>query len=472
MQIMYLLLSFIKLKTEYDNIGEPWPGGILLIDELDATLHPAAQIRLIDLIYKVCKQFNFQAVFTTHSLQILEYLSSLQIRNSDINIEYFTTANGKLEIHHNPPFEAMENDMMISTYYLTSNNRKINIYSEDAEARYFIRHMLADYKDHFRLLDIKLGGESLMNLLYNDPDYFKNVLFILDGDKDLAKTKYAELPAKHCNVIFLPGNEGPEALLYNYLINLPPTHEILQENFDKGISIRMFKEMNPLTSPKYASYEKNREKYKHWFIDNTDITLENWHEFSLYRNNDYLQDKTSVQIGFAGLFLNRTNFSGILKANPLGGLNQQSQYPINCRFNKDKIINSIQQLSLYGNKITLYNLDAIDFMKQALRYKRNRKTFVYIDPPYYKEGANLYRCYYTHEQHMLLSKFILSKTYPWLISYDNAEEIRKMYKQLSPLTIHMDYSVHTSRNAEELLISNIKIPPMEPSSTTIEPLIG
>lgn len=144
MQIMYLLLSFIKLKTEYDNIGEPWPGGILLIDELDATLHPAAQIRLIDLIYKVCKQFNFQAVFTTHSLQILEYLSSLQIRNSDINIEYFTTANGKLEIHHNPPFEAMENDMMISTYYLTSNNRKINIYSEDAEARYFIRHMLAD----------------------------------------------------------------------------------------------------------------------------------------------------------------------------------------------------------------------------------------------------------------------------------------------------------------------------------------
>ena len=338
MQIMYLLLSFIKLKTEYDNIGEPWPGGILLIDELDATLHPAAQIRLIDLIYKVCKQFNFQAVFTTHSLQILEYLSSLQIRNSDINIEYFTTANGKLEIHHNPPFEAMENDMMISTYYLTSNNRKINIYSEDAEARYFIRHMLADYKDHFRLLDIKLGGESLMNLLYNDPDYFKNVLFILDGDKDLAKTKYAELPAKHCNVIFLPGNEGPEALLYNYLINLPPTHEILQENFDKGISIRMFKEMNPLTSPKYASYEKNREKYKHWFIDN------------------------------------------------------QAMF------------------------------DDLNIMR--------------------------YWC------------------------EDNAEEIRKMYKQLSPLTIHMDYSVHTSRNAEELLISNIKIPPMEPSSTTIEPLIG
>ena len=280
---------------------------------------------------------------------------------------------------------------------------------------------------------------------------------------------------------------GAKSKLYDYICKLLIAEQrtgcTFYEPFAGSAAISLLLLENQVIS-KAVLNELDPLLYNFWFsvfnhteelitlIRNTDITLENWHEFSLYRNNDYLQDKTSVQIGFAGLFLNRTNFSGILKANPLGGLNQQSQYPINCRFNKDKIINSIQQLSLYGNKITLYNLDAIDFMKQALRYKRNRKTFVYIDPPYYKEGANLYRCYYTHEQHMLLSKFILSKTYPWLISYDNAEEIRKMYKQLSPLTIHMDYSVHTSRNAEEFLISNIKIPPMEPSSTTIEPLIG
>ena len=280
---------------------------------------------------------------------------------------------------------------------------------------------------------------------------------------------------------------GAKSKLYDYICKLLIAEQrtgcTFYEPFAGSAAISLLLLENQVIS-KAVLNELDPLLYNFWFsvfnhteelitlIRNTDITLENWHEFSLYRNNDYLQDKTSVQIGFAGLFLNRTNFSGILKANPLGGLNQQSQYPINCRFNKDKIINSIQQLSLYGNKITLYNLDAIDFMKQALRYKRNRKTFVYIDPPYYKEGANLYRCYYTHEQHMLLSKFILSKTYPWLISYDNAEEIRKMYKQLSTLTIHMDYSVHTSRNAEELLISNIKIPPMEPSSTTIEPLIG
>ena len=192
----------------------------------------------------------------------------MQAKNSDIAIEYFTTANKILEIRHNPSFEALENDMMIKNFYLTSTNRRITIYSEDAEARWMISRMLSDFKDHYRLLDIKLGGESLMNLLYNDPEYFQNVLFILDGDKDLTHTKYKDLPRKYCNVLFLPGKEGPEALLYHYLINLPSTHEILEQNFDKGISLRAFKEMDPLNSPKYSSLEKPREKYKQWFIDN------------------------------------------------------------------------------------------------------------------------------------------------------------------------------------------------------------
>lgn len=267
MQILYLLLSFIKLKDEYISKNLEWKGGILLIDELDATLHPAAQIRLVELLYNTCRQFEFQAVFTTHSLHILQYLSTLLQKNNDVSIEYFTTANGTLEIKHNPEYESMENDMTISTFYMKNTNRKITIYSEDAEARWLIKKLLANYEDAYRLVDIKLGGESLMALLYNDPEYFKNVLFILDGDKDLSKTKYHDLPRKYCNVLSLPGKEGPESLIYNYLISLPSTHELLSENFNKGISLRVFKEMNPLTNPLYADLKENREKYKKWFID-------------------------------------------------------------------------------------------------------------------------------------------------------------------------------------------------------------
>lgn len=142
MQIMYLLLSFIKLYDSYESKQLDWPGGLLLIDEIDATLHPAAQIRLIDLIYKICNQFKFQAVFTTHSLQILDYLYQQQGKNDNIYIEYFTTANNILQIWHNPSYEAMENDMMISNFYLRNSNRKITIYSEDAEARWMIKKII------------------------------------------------------------------------------------------------------------------------------------------------------------------------------------------------------------------------------------------------------------------------------------------------------------------------------------------
>lgn len=207
-------------------------------------------------------------------------------------------------------------------------------------------------------------------------------------------------------------------------------------------------------------------------IEETDITLENWHYFSKYKDTAYLQNKTSVQIGFAGLYLNRTSFSGILKANPLGGLQQKSQYGIDCRFNKAKIIDSIRSLSKFKNRIDIHNMEALDFMQQELRYKRNKKTFVYIDPPYYKEGANLYRCYYTHAQHAALARFILTKTYPWLISYDDADAIRQLYNGTTSQKIHMDYSVHTSRKAEELLISNLKIPPQARYETKTSNLVS
>ena len=233
---------------------------------------------------------------------------------------------------------------------------------------------------------------------------------------------------------------------------------LLLEN--NAIQKAVINELDPLLYNFWLSVFDNTEDLVQ-MIKDIDITIENWHEFSRYRDKNYLHGKTTVQIGFAGLFLNRTNFSGILKANPLGGLHQNSSYSIGCRFNKNKIIDSIQELSKFRNKIEIHNMEALDFMKQELRYKRNKSIFVYIDPPYYKEGANLYRYYYTPAQHKALAQYLLKKTFPWLVSYDDSEKIKKLYTQVAPLKIHMDYSIHTSRKAEELLISNLEIPPIE-----------
>ena len=196
-------------------------------------------------------------------------------------------------------------------------------------------------------------------------------------------------------------------------------------------------------------------------IEQTEISITTWNECAKYKDVSYLEGKTSVEIGYAGLFLNRTNFSGILKANPIGGKEQKSQYKIDCRFNKTNVIKSIREISLFSNKVKVMNDDAIEFMKKELKYVRNKQIFVYIDPPYYKEGPGLYRFYYSEKQHLELAKYIRTKGFPWLLSYDDVKEIRRLYNRKSCINLYLDYSVKTSKKGKEILISNLEIPPME-----------
>jgi Site-specific DNA methylase len=272
---------------------------------------------------------------------------------------------------------------------------------------------------------------------------------------------------------------GAKSKLYDYIKKLLETQNLVgctfYEPFAGSASLSLMLIENNLIKNAVIN-EKDPLLYHFWhavfndteelirLINNTEITVENWKEISQYRSDEFLQDKSSVQIGFAGLFLNRTNYSGILRANPLGGLEQTSDFPINCRFNKNTVIESIEKISLFKDQITVHNLDAVDFMSTQLRYKRNGTFFVYIDPPYYKAGPGLYRCFYDHEDHVDLARYIKSKIYPWLISYDNVPQIRKLYKKRTFVDLYWDYSVHTSKKGQEVLISNLEIPPIENAS--------
>ena len=80
-QIISSLISFKRLK---EKLKKDYKGGILLIDEVDATLYAAAQIKLIKVLNRFAKSLNLQVVFTTHSIEILEYISNEINSNSFI----------------------------------------------------------------------------------------------------------------------------------------------------------------------------------------------------------------------------------------------------------------------------------------------------------------------------------------------------------------------------------------------------
>jgi len=196
-------------------------------------------------------------------------------------------------------------------------------------------------------------------------------------------------------------------------------------------------------------------------IDDLDITIETWQDFQRYREVGRPEDNefTLLELGVAGLFFNRTNFSGILGAGPIGGRNQSSKYGIDCRFNKPRIIEQIQVVSSYSDLIEVHYDDAIGFMRKNAEKISTGFNFVYIDPPYYSQGKKLYRYFYEDQHHVDLANFIGEQGYPWLISYDDHPRIQELYAHNKIQPIYLDYNVKSSRRATELLISNIEIPP-------------
>ncbi len=261
-QILLAIKSFEKLNNA---LGEAWDGGLLLIDELDATLHPIAQIRLFDYFMQKSNELELQICFTTHSLSLLEHISEQTRKNTEgvnnsVELVYITRANGPIEFWKNPSYDAIMYDLTMTMK--KESTEKVKIYTEDDEAKWFLERLLINHLDRINVISLGLGCDELIKL-YKQDDYFQNsALVALDGD---AKQKLAGLRslASPWNIFCLPAdNLSPEALLYNFLKE--NTSEYLSDCWDPGhgTTYRNIMQYYPLSD---NSNKDNREKYKAWF---------------------------------------------------------------------------------------------------------------------------------------------------------------------------------------------------------------
>ncbi|UFS61561.1 DNA adenine methylase [Sulfurimonas sp. HSL-3221] len=187
-------------------------------------------------------------------------------------------------------------------------------------------------------------------------------------------------------------------------------------------------------------------------IRDTPVTIkEREKQLKIINNTD---EHSLLEVGFATFFLNRTNRSGILKAGVIGGNQQDGKYKIDARYNKENLIARIQLIAKYKNRITLFNLDAIELLKEPpIRGFKN--SLIYLDPPYFKKGSQLYRNFYNPSDHAAIRDSIKKLTSPWIITYDNCDEINQLYSDFPQETFSITYSTHMSRNkGSEVLIYN------------------
>lgn len=203
-------------------------------------------------------------------------------------------------------------------------------------------------------------------------------------------------------------------------------------------------------------------------IRETPVNTEEWERQSDLQNRS--TEISILELGFSTFFLNRTNRSGIIsKAGIIGGKDQSGKWKIDARYNTDDLIKRIRYISKYSSRISLSNFDAGDFIKGNVSQIPN--SIFYLDPPYYIAGQELYASFYIGDDHRDISESIKSLERPWIVSYDNHREIRKLYEGYRRIEYGLSYSAGEKYTGNEIMFfsNGLKIPDVEsPTGLSIE----
>jgi len=196
-------------------------------------------------------------------------------------------------------------------------------------------------------------------------------------------------------------------------------------------------------------------------IERTHICMDEW---NAQRNvQDNAEKKSLLELGFSTFFLNRTNRSGIIKGGVIGGKGQLGKWTLDVRFNKSDLIQRLQKIKEHKENVFIYNHDAAFLLRDVIP-KIENKTLVYLDPPYYVKGQGLYQNFYQHDDHVEISNIIKNelKT-PWIVSYDAAPEIIKMYEGENKLIYGLSYSAQKKHIGSEVMFfsKDLVVPAVE-----------
>lgn len=164
-KILLALISFKRLKNSFpDN----YQGGILAIDEIDATLYPGSQVQLLNLLGSIAKKENVQIIATTHSLQMLERISELKStpgRSLQFNTVYLTKQDGKIIVEESPSFQRILHNLNVSISRDSEVKPKgVSVYTEDKECIQFTKALLKGQKLNVSYEPVTMGCNNYIEL--------------------------------------------------------------------------------------------------------------------------------------------------------------------------------------------------------------------------------------------------------------------------------------------------------------------
>lgn len=213
--IFIILTALVSLKFYFDSINSTNEvESVLLIDELDATLHPSIQQKLLELFREYSGKFKIQFVLTTHSLSLIE----VALKKKD-NIVYLIDNATSVIRMDSPDIYKIKMYLMNLTQDDIYANKIIPIFSEDKEARVFLDCLFDYYRQNkpefiralsfFHKVNANIGADNLKSM-FGDRYLLETTMkyiCILDGDQSSNLNN---------QIITLPGDCSPEVLVMRY----------------------------------------------------------------------------------------------------------------------------------------------------------------------------------------------------------------------------------------------------------------
>jgi DNA adenine methylase len=197
-------------------------------------------------------------------------------------------------------------------------------------------------------------------------------------------------------------------------------------------------------------------------IEKVPLTVAEWDR----QKDAYATERQGFNLGFAFFYLNRTNRSGIMNAGIIGGRKQASEWGIDARFTREDLARRVRALAAFRRNISVSRLDALDFLQGIASERRSRRTLVYLDPPYFRKGQDLYTNFYTPADHAAIADRLAGFRLPWLLTYDDCPEIRKLYRRLRVYESEVTYSAREKTRGREIVVlaPYLKLPSEPPRS--------
>lgn len=202
------LVGFQRAFTAGQKAGN----GILCIDEFESSLHPVAQLRLLDYLYHWSARYKVQVVISTHSLHLIQHLYFKHAANltaERIVINFVSKSSARADnfpILHNPDYELAYKELTLSSPAKVAAARKVRVFCEDEHAIHFTKRLIKS-QDVLTAVEFHSsldphGGKpgtswpALKKLCVAYPLLLEGSLALFDADvgaPELAKIKNADL---------------------------------------------------------------------------------------------------------------------------------------------------------------------------------------------------------------------------------------------------------------------------------------